>query len=162
MSKARDMAFAELKGLAGDGHHHHGDKDHKHEDANEHGHSHEVGLEIARLYVSLTEDYDEALHNAMHEYTIRPDNIEVNRVLAYIYLKKGKLKQAKEHFEKAGITNSKDPQQMLIGGMIMMEDGQKQKGEKLIKDSFKINPFQRGAIANDAKKQISGAPIAQL
>ncbi len=161
-AKARDMAFAELKGLAGNGHHNHGDKNHKHEDANEHGHTHEVGLEMARLYVSLTDDYDEALHNAMHEYTVRPDNIEVNRVLAYIYLKKGKLKQAKEHFEKAGITNTKDPQQMLIGGLILLEDGQKQKGEKMIKDSFKVNPYQKGAIVNHAKKQMSGGVVAQL
>ncbi len=162
MQTASKKAFAELRGLAGDAHSH-GDDGHSHSHSHsEHGHSHEVGLEMARLYVALTDDYDEALHNALHEYSIRPENIEVNRVLAYIYLKKGKLKQAREHFDKAEITNSKDPQQKLIGGMIMMEEGQKQKGEKMIKDSFKLNPYQRGAVAEAARKQISSGAIAQL
>lgn len=163
MNKAQKMAFDELKGLAGQGHHSHGhDEGHNHHHSHDHGHSHEVGLEMARLYVALTDNYDEALHNAMHEYTIRPDNIEVNQVLAYVYLKKGKLKLAREHFNKSAVTQTKDPKQWLIGGLIMIEEGEEARGKTWIENGFKSNPYLSGSIANEAKLKLDTQPIASL
>ncbi len=153
--KARDQAFALLKGLAGEhghshgGHSHDGDKEHSHE--NDHGHSHEVGLEMAQLYMKLDGNYDEALHHALHEYAERPDNIEVNQALAEIYLMQGKLKQAEEHYLKATATNSKNPRLMLIGGMIQKKGGDAQLGKEMMAKAMKTNPHIKGELAKKAQ-----------
>lgn len=163
MNEFRDKAFAELRGLASEGEEHshsHGEHDHDHGHGHshdsEHGHSHEVGLEMAKLYVALTDDYEKAQENAEHEYSIRPDNIDVNRVLAYIYLKQNDMEKAQEHFQKASATNSQDPQLMLIGGMIEMEAGNTAQGKSMLKKAFDLNPYQQGAIAKDARERLNG------
>ncbi|MGB0178204.1 MAG: tetratricopeptide repeat protein, partial [Owenweeksia sp.] len=157
-AKAGEKAMETLKGLSGEHQHDHGD--HSHRDGehthgqNEHGHSHEVGLEMAKMLVSLQQDYEEALHHGLHEYSRRPDNIEVNKLLAEVYYKTGRIKQASEHYEKAMVTNTKDPKLMMLGGLIKMADGQSAEGKKMILKSFEINPYQTGPIASESKSKI--------
>ncbi len=163
MATARTRAFELLKGLAGE--HSHGDHNHAHKDGeahshshakeNAHGHSHEVGLEMAKMQMDLNEDYKEALHNADHEFERRPKNIEVNKAMAHIYLETKELTKAEEHLKKAMATNSKDPELMLIGGMIMLEKGQTAEGKKMIKKGLEINPYMMSNLAKEAKMKVS-------
>lgn len=162
---SKEKAFAMLKGLSGEeknhGHSHNEDHDDHHHDKgdshshdteqSEHGHSHETGLEMANLYLKFTDENDEALHNALHEYSIRPNNIEVNTALAKAYYNTEKYKLALEHFNKAMITNSKNPDLLLTGGLIHMKTGNPEKGKMLIEESMKLNPYQKSDYVTQAK-----------
>ena len=71
---------------------------------------HNMNLEYASIYTDLFPDFDKALDYAMIEYDKRPKNIDVNRALAKIYLKKNDTEKAKQHFELAGTTGSEHPE----------------------------------------------------
>lgn len=166
MKKAKEKAFSTLKGMALEGDKAKGKEDeggslftHTKQQA-EHGHSHEVGLDMAKMHLSLGDDYEQALHNAQHAYDRRPDNIEINRELAYVYYKTGDLEKAQQHLEKATATQSKDPKLMMIGGLIAMKKGNQTKGRKMLQESFTVNPYQNGVIAMEAKSKLGNKSVA--
>jgi tetratricopeptide (TPR) repeat protein len=70
---------------------------------------HNMSLEYAALYTDLKPDYAKALQYAQGEYAKRPDNIDVNRLLARIYALQQNTGQAREHLTKASATHSKHP-----------------------------------------------------
>jgi tetratricopeptide (TPR) repeat protein len=70
---------------------------------------HAVDLELARLYIK-TNQLDLAKKHAMIEYAIRPNNIDVNKELAWITFKENNIAKAKQYLEVAKKTGSKDPE----------------------------------------------------
>ena len=73
-----------------------------------------MSLEYAAIYTDLLENPDKALEYIQQDQTLRPDNIDINRRLAKIYmLKKDKLK-AQEFIQKAEKTNSKHPELKIL------------------------------------------------
>lgn len=121
-------------------------------DANAASHNH--SLEMAKMYLVLNQDYASALHQAASEYERRPDNIEVNKALAHIYYKMGELNKAEEHYNKAMVTHSKDPELMLIGGLIKIKQGNADRGRQMLRKSFETNPYQVGDLASEAEMLI--------
>jgi tetratricopeptide (TPR) repeat protein len=77
-------------------------------------HGHNMDLEFANVYHSLFNDLDTAIKFALKEYAARPDNIDVNGVLATIYAAKGDIKKAEEHRVKALRTGSKKPELLAL------------------------------------------------
>ena len=71
---------------------------------------HNMDMEYATIYRDEYEDYDKAMDYMMKEYKVRPDNIDVNRVMASIYARQGNMEKAKEHLAKAEATESKHPE----------------------------------------------------
>ncbi|MGB3801697.1 MAG: tetratricopeptide repeat protein [Lewinella sp.] len=71
---------------------------------------HRMDMEYASLYLDHFEDPSRALPYMETEYAARPANIDVNRMMASIYLDMGDTVKAKEHFEKAIATDSKHPE----------------------------------------------------
>jgi len=71
---------------------------------------HNMNLEYADIYLNILDNKDKALEYAQMEYDKRPENIDVNRLLAKIYLAKEDKEKAKVHFEKASVTGSKHPE----------------------------------------------------
>lgn len=71
---------------------------------------HNMNLEYADIYLELLENNEKALEYAMIEFNKRPDNIDVNRLLAKIYLNKGDKQKAKKCLVAASITNSAHPE----------------------------------------------------
>ncbi len=71
---------------------------------------HNMDMEYAAVYRDQYADYDKALEYMLKEYEVRPDNIDVNRMLASIYLKRGEMDKAREHLAKARATESKHPE----------------------------------------------------
>jgi tetratricopeptide (TPR) repeat protein len=70
---------------------------------------HNMTLEYAHLYHDLMEDPKEALKYALNEYEKRPNNIDVNSLLAAIYHDLGMEKEANIHLTNATKTNAKFP-----------------------------------------------------
>jgi len=71
---------------------------------------HNMNLEYASIYRDILTDYDMALKYAEMEYKKRPENIDVNRMIAHIYALKSEKDKAKQHLERAIVTESKDPE----------------------------------------------------
>lgn len=73
-------------------------------------HGHKVDLDYAKILIDLKNDINGALPRVLNEYQDRPENIEVNKVLAQIYAAEGKLELAKMHYAKAIRTGYSSPE----------------------------------------------------
>lgn len=71
---------------------------------------HYMDLELAKFHLEITENFQLALESALIEYQKRPDNIDVNRILASIYFRQNNLEKTRWHLEKASRTGSKNPE----------------------------------------------------
>lgn len=169
----KEKAYKAFKGMSeahSDKDHDHHDIDHEHQDGAEHAHSHdhghnhphsseklhshEVGLEMGNYYLEYTTDYAAAFNNLNEEYERRPDNIDVNRTLAKAYYLNKDYEKAREHVTKAKSTGSKNTELMLLDGLLLIESGKKQEGQKLIKTSLETDPFQRGKLATEGRSAL--------
>ena len=81
---------------------------------------HNMNMEYADLHLELTHEYEEALAFAKLEYKKRPDNIDVNRMLAKIYTAQNDVANAAIHFAKANKTNSKHPDLLQLKQQLAM------------------------------------------
>ncbi len=69
---------------------------------------HYADKELAYIYLKLG-DTKLALEHATREWLRRPENIEANECLAWVYFKNNDFPQAKMYMERALKTNSKEP-----------------------------------------------------
>lgn len=84
-------------------------------------HGHNMNLEYATIYSELVGDQDKALEYVMEEYQKRPKNIDVNRMLALIYVEKNNLPQAQKFVKIAESTGSKHPDLINVKGLLAMK-----------------------------------------
>jgi tetratricopeptide (TPR) repeat protein len=117
---------------------------------------HRMGMEYAKIYLDLKGDMDQAFTYAQAEYKRRPDNIEVNRLMAEILYQQGKPEAAKPYLDVAMRTKSQDPALLCTAGVILSSLDQPQKGRKLIEQSFALNPYQRHSLVGKAKSLVQG------
>ena len=75
---------------------------------------HNVALEEARFYLELVGNNDRALELVKTELAVRPDNIDVNKLAAAIYLKMNQPEMAQPYLTKASRTGSKDPELVVL------------------------------------------------
>jgi tetratricopeptide (TPR) repeat protein len=71
-------------------------------------HGHNMSLEFAHAYADLKGDYKTALEYTLKEYAKRPENIDVNGMLAEFYHKTGEPAKAEMHLKKALRTGSQN------------------------------------------------------
>lgn len=71
---------------------------------------HNMNLEYVEIYRDLFEDENQALNYAKIEYEKRPENIDVNRALASVFIQYDSKEEAKKYLEIAAKTNSQDPE----------------------------------------------------
>jgi tetratricopeptide (TPR) repeat protein len=69
---------------------------------------HYADRELAYAYLKIN-DYDKALEHALLEYNRRPENIDVNETVAWVYYCKGEYAKALPYLKVALKTNSKNP-----------------------------------------------------
>lgn len=100
---------------------------------------HIVYLDLAKIYIK-TEMYDSAFVYATKECEMRPNNIDVNRVMAEVYLKKQDPAKADEYIGYALRTNCKNPELLKLAGQIKIANGDKEKGNSFLAEAKKINP----------------------
>ena len=118
----------------------------------DHGHSHEVGLEMGRFELEFHKDLPVALANGLHEYAIRPDNIDVNALLAGVYYAMGDLDNARMHLVKARRTGTKDAYTTCVAGLVAAKSGEAKVGKSFIAQAFKTDPHQLHAFTEEARR----------
>jgi tetratricopeptide (TPR) repeat protein len=100
---------------------------------------HAVDLEMCKLYTQAGQ-LDSALVYGLKEYKKRPNNIDVNHALAWVYFKENNIKQAQQHIQTALRTGSKNPELLQKAGAIELASGNAGEGNKLIAQAKKTNP----------------------
>ena len=85
---------------------------------------HYVDRELAYAYLK-TNNFDKALDHALAEYNRRPQNIDVNETLAWVYYQKGEYARALPYIKTALKTNSKNPVLLNLARLIFDKVGDK-------------------------------------
>ncbi|TAH02964.1 MAG: transposase [Sphingobacteriales bacterium] len=84
--------------------------------------------EMSYAYAALNQ-LDKALFHAIQEYNRRPDNIDVNENMAWVYFKRGENTKAVTHLEKALVTGNKNPLLLCRAVLIYAAAGNKFKAQ---------------------------------
>ncbi len=100
---------------------------------------HAVDLELCKLYTK-TGQLDSALVYGLNEFKKRPQNIDVNNALAWVYFKENNLPKAQQHIQVAMRTGSKDPELLQRAGAIEKAMGNAVASNKLVAEAKKTNP----------------------
>jgi len=101
---------------------------------------HYTDRELAYAYLK-TNELDKALEHAKIEYARRPDNIDVNETLAWVYYKRGNYPEAQKYMTVARRTNSQNPVLLCRAGLILTKTGKAAEGRALIEKAVKTAPY---------------------
>jgi tetratricopeptide (TPR) repeat protein len=82
---------------------------------------HVVYLDLSKIYIKSNQ-IDSAFVYGMKEYNMRPNNIDVNRNLAEIYLLKKDFTKANEHLQVAMRTGCKNPELLALADRIKTQN----------------------------------------
>lgn len=95
--------------------------------------------ELAYAYLK-TNQFDKAVDHALIEWNRRPDNIDVNETVAWVYYSKGDYAKALPFAQAALKTNCKNPTLLCRMGLIYFKNADKQNAGKLLKAGLSANP----------------------
>lgn len=101
---------------------------------------HNGNRELATAYLDNGE-LDKALKFAQTDLALRPENIDANELVAWIYFLKGDYSNAKIHAEKMLATNTSNAQTLYKAGLIFSKAGDAAKGTELMAKAMTINPY---------------------
>ena len=101
---------------------------------------HYADRELAYAYLKV-KDKDKALEHAMLEYNRRPDNIDVNETVAWVYYNRGEYDKALPFIKVALKTNSKNPVLLGRAGLIYFKTGDKQVAKNMLEEASMSNAY---------------------
>jgi tetratricopeptide (TPR) repeat protein len=101
-------------------------------------HGHYADKELAEAYLKI-DDLEHALFHANLEYARRPENIDINEVMAWVQYKSGAFDKAVPYIEKALKTNSQKAELLWKAGQIFLRNNQEKRGNELISKALKVN-----------------------
>jgi tetratricopeptide (TPR) repeat protein len=99
---------------------------------------HYADLELAYAYLKI-KDVDNALMHATREWNRRPDNIQVNECMAWVYFNKNDVPNAVKYIEKALKTNSQNPTLLARAGEIFIKNNELEKGKSFKNKALQVN-----------------------
>ncbi|NNV56627.1 tetratricopeptide repeat protein [Limnovirga soli] len=100
---------------------------------------HYVDKELAYAYLKI-DNYESAEKHALLEYNRRPDNIDVNECVAWVYYNKGEYAKALPYIKNALKTNSKNPVLLCRAGLIYAKTGEKMLAKATLQNALSANP----------------------
>ncbi|GAB3634850.1 hypothetical protein GCM10027422_04400 [Hymenobacter arcticus] len=115
---------------------------------------HYTDRELAYAYLK-TNELDKALEHAKIEYARRPDNIDVNETLAWVYYKRGNFAEALKYMTVARRTNSQNPVLLCRAGLILTKTGKVAEGQALITKALETAPYLNPEVEAEGKKMLA-------
>lgn len=100
---------------------------------------HYADRELAYAYL-LKNDNENALKHALMEYERRPDNIDVNQTVAWVYYKMKDYNKALPYIKVALKTNCKNPILLCNAGLIYAKTNQISLARSTLEEALKNNP----------------------
>ena len=116
---------------------------------------HYADRELAIAYMKVN-DYKKALEHALLEYNRRPDNIDVNETVAWVYYNKGDYATAMPYIKTALKTHSKNPVLLCHAGLLYAKAGDKATAKILLGDALKQNPNINETLKSEAQDVLKG------
>ena len=113
---------------------------HANTDAAEPDKGHYADKELAYAYLKIG-NVEKALEHAIREWNRRPENIDVNECLAWVYFQKNDSANAVKYIQKALKTNSQNPILLWRAGQIFIQNKEIEKGKSLENKALQINKF---------------------
>ncbi|MBA4140500.1 MAG: tetratricopeptide repeat protein [Segetibacter sp.] len=101
---------------------------------------HYADRELAYAYLKVN-NKDKALEHALAEYNRRPQNIDVNETVAWVYYNRGEYAKAVPYAKAALKTNSKNPVLLTRAGLIFYKAGDKQMAKNLLQQVPQTNSY---------------------
>lgn len=101
---------------------------------------HYADRELAYAYLKVR-NTEKALEHALLEYNRRPENIDVNEAVAWVYYNKGEYDKALPYIKTALKTNSKNPVLLSRAGLIFLKTGEKQMAKTMLQEVSVSNSF---------------------
>lgn len=114
---------------------------------------HYTDKELAYAYLKIA-NTDKALEHALAEYNRRPDNIDVNETVAWVYYKQGAYTKAVPYLDKALKTGSKNPVLLCHAGLIYAKVGNKETAKQLLQNGLKNNPVLSEDLRQEAAQMV--------
>jgi tetratricopeptide (TPR) repeat protein len=111
---------------------------------------HYADRELAYAYLKVN-DKDKALEHALLEYNRRPQNIDVNETVAWVYYNKGDYAKALPYIKAALRTNSKNPVLLSRAGLIYYKAGEKQLAKTMIQEASVSNPYIESSLKQETQ-----------
>jgi tetratricopeptide (TPR) repeat protein len=96
---------------------------------------HYADRELAYAYLKVYH-YDQALEHALLEYNRRPDNIDVNETVAWVYYCKKQYQEALPYLRTALKTHSENPVLLYRAGLIYAKAGNKNEAKNILKKAM--------------------------
>jgi tetratricopeptide (TPR) repeat protein len=115
---------------------------------------HYTDRELAYAYLK-TNELDKALEHAKIEYARRPDNIDVNETLAWVYYKRGEYAEAQKYMTVARRTNSQNPVLLCRAGLILSKTGKATEGRALIEKAVKVAPYLNPEVTAEGENLLA-------
>lgn len=106
---------------------------------------HHAARELAMAYLKNNE-LDPALDQALTDLKMRPDNIDANELVAWIYFLKADYGNASLHADKMLATHVKNANTLYKAGLIYTKAGNTAKGNQLMADAKKTSPYLDGTL----------------
>jgi len=111
---------------------------------------HNINREMAMAYMNANQ-LDKALGYAQNDLNMRPDNIDANELIAWIYYMKGDYANAKVHADKMLVTKTKNANTLFKAGAIYSKAGDAAKGNELVLQAKALNPYIDQKVVNESK-----------
>jgi tetratricopeptide (TPR) repeat protein len=109
---------------------------------------HYADRELAYAYLKVN-NYGKALEHALIEYNRRPENIDVNETLAWVYYCKGEYDKALPFLQVALKTNSKNPILLCRAGLIYARSGDKLAAKTRLQEALASNANIAASLRNE-------------
>jgi tetratricopeptide (TPR) repeat protein len=113
--------------------------------------------ELAYAYLK-TNQFDKALEHALLEYNRRPENIDVNETLAWVYYSKGDYAKALPYAQTALKTKSVNPTLLCRMGLIYFKNNDKAMAAKLLKGGLQAHPNIALALKTESEHILQSMP----
>ncbi|MEO8146130.1 MAG: tetratricopeptide repeat protein [Bacteroidia bacterium] len=114
---------------------------------------HYADRELAYMYIKAG-DLDKALDHALMEYNRRPDNIDVNETVAWVYYNRGEYNNALNYIVPALKTRSLNAELLGRASLIYQKNNLNESAVKLAKIALRINPDLHKELADSIKKNV--------
>ncbi|MBV9963244.1 MAG: tetratricopeptide repeat protein [Parafilimonas sp.] len=115
---------------------------------------HYADRELAYAYLKI-KDNDKALDHALMEYNRRPNNIDVNETVAWVYYCKGDYAKAVPYINVALRTHSKNPVLLSRAALIYYKSGNEQLAKTTIAETSLQNPYIEPELKMEAEKTVA-------
>jgi len=115
---------------------------------------HYADKEMAYAYLAVA-NYDKAIEHALLEYNRRPDNIDANETVAWVYYKKADYSKAELYIKTAVRTGCKNPTLLCRAGLIYAKTGDKPGAKEYLQQALKNNPNISPLLREEAEQALS-------